>query len=80
VSKYPEDFEIFWKAWPGRWKPETDRSVKIGKYDAFLEWKHLKDEEKKEIMSVLPKVKPAGTQYLPDACRWLKRKRWHDFL
>lgn len=80
MSKYPEDFEIFWRAWPGRWRPEDDKSIKVGKYDAFLEWKHLTEAEKKDIMFVLPKVKYAGTQYLPDACRWLKRKRWHDFI
>lgn len=80
MSKYPEDFERFWTAWPGRWRPEQDRSIKVGKYDTSLEWKYLKDNEKTEIMSVLVKVKRAGTQYLPDAARWLKRKRWHDFL
>lgn len=80
MTPYTEQFKTFWKAWPGRWQPEQDKSIKVGKYDAFLEWKLLKDEEKQEIMKVLPKVKRVGTQYLPDASRWLKRKRWHDFI
>ena len=80
MTEYTADFEMFWKGWPGRWRPEQDKVIKVGKYDTSLVWKKLSEQEKAAIMSILPKVKRAGTQYLPDAERWLKHKRWHDFL
>ncbi len=80
-NRYTDDFNQFWKAWPGRWKPEDNRYVKVGKYEAWLEWKTIDKEEQAEILAIVKsgRVKKAGTQYLPDACRWLKKRRYDDF-
>lgn len=82
MHKYSEDFERFWTAWPGRWRPEDRVYIKVGKYEASLEWKLLSKDDHRDIVRIVEsgKVKRAGTIYLPDACRWLKRKRWHDFM
>lgn len=82
MDRYTEEFERFWRNWPGRWRPENNKTIKVGKWDAFEEWKRLKDKDKANIlkMVVSGKVKRAGTMILPDAHRWLKKKRWHDFL
>ena len=79
--KYPADFNEFWKAWPGRWQAENNKCVKVGKYEAWLEWKGLDKEEQTEILAIAKsgRIKSRGTQYLPDACRWLKKRRFDDF-
>lgn len=79
---YTEDFLEFWKAWPGRWRKEEDRVIKVGKWEAFEEWRRLKADDKAIILKLVVsgRVKRAGTAILPDACRWLKKRRWHDFL
>ena len=81
MTNYTEDYERFWKGWPGRWKPETHRPTKVGKYEAWLEWKRLSVQDKAVAIKVVEsgRVKDAGTQYLPDASRWLHRRRWEDF-
>lgn len=79
--KYSEEFNKFWKLWPGRWQPESNRYVKVGKYEAWLEWRRLSKEDQKSVSIIVKsgRIKDAGTRYLPDACRWLKRRRFDDF-
>lgn len=80
--KYTAAFKEFWKLWPGRWRPEGGPVIKVGKYLAFIEWKRLDREEHEFIiLKVLRsgRLKARGTQYLPDANRWLKRRGWEDF-
>lgn len=73
---YSEEFELFWKKFKGRWKPETDEYVKVGKYDAFQEWQKLTVDEQRRAWTAADRVKG---EYVPDACRWLKRKLFDDF-
>ncbi len=75
-QKYPPDFEEFWKKFKGRWNSEKDRYVKVGKFEASLEWRRLTESEKKKAIAVAGKV---SGKYVPDACRWLKRKMFDDF-
>lgn len=79
--EYTDEFQLFWRLWPGRWRPESDTVIKVGKYEAFKVWQKLSTEEWDEIIALLKsgKVKQAGTQYLPDAHRWLNNRRWEDF-
>lgn len=53
---------------------------KVGKRDAYEIWKKMDTEDRRDANGVLPKVRNAGTKYLPDAHRWLKRRLWEDFL
>jgi len=78
---YTDDFNLFWKLWPGRFRPEENRYVKVGKREAWDEWEKLDEEDQAEILTVAKsgRIKSRGTQYLPDAVRWLKRKRWDDY-
>jgi len=82
AEEFSEEFKEFWKFWPGRWKAESDKTVKVGKYDAWLEWKRLSKETQDLILKIVKSgiVKKRGTQFLPDAHRWLKKKRWYDFM
>ncbi|MHC4121985.1 MAG: hypothetical protein ACYSSI_00295 [Planctomycetota bacterium] len=79
---YTEEYNQAWKLWPGRWQAENDRIVKVGKREAFLEWEKLTLEERNSIIQILKSgvVKRAGTQYLPDFHRWLKKGRYDDFF
>ncbi|KKM94257.1 hypothetical protein LCGC14_0600440 [marine sediment metagenome] len=78
-TKYTEDFEMFWKNWPGRYNPDGP-ARKVGKRDAFEIWKTMDDEDRQDAISVLERVSYIGTKYLPDAHRWLKRRMWEDCL
>ena len=75
--EYTEEFKLFWRLWPGRWKPDSETPTKVGKREAFKEWQEISKEEQSEITALLKtgKVKRAGTQYLPDAHRWLRTGR-----
>lgn len=80
-TKYPEDFQEAWKAWPGRWREEgTIR--KVGKAEAYDIWLSMDAEDREDAKSVIVsgKVKRAGTQFLKDFHRWLKLRRWEDFI
>lgn len=81
-KEYTDEFEQFWKAWPGRWDAKNDSIRKVGKHDAYVEWLKIPAARRKAILEVVVsgKVKRAGTQYLQDAHRWLKHKRFDDFL
>lgn len=74
--KYTSEFEFFWTKFKGRWSPDKDRYVKVGKFEAFQEWCKLTVEEQKKATAVADSV---SGKYTPDACRWLKRKLFDDF-
>lgn len=74
-GKYNKEFEEFWEKFPGR----TDKKLKGSKHLAAAEWKKLNKVDKAAAVAVLPMVLLAGTEYLQDACRWLKQRRWDDF-
>jgi len=75
-KSYTEDFEKFWRNFKGRWNPDTGYYVKVGKYLAFGEWRKLTKTEQQKAIAVAHKV---GGKYVPDACRWLKRRLFDDF-
>lgn len=77
-TKYSQAYETFWKNWPGRWR-EGNSPKKVGKAEAYEVWLTMDTEDRQDALSVLRKVKDAGTQYLPDCYRWLKLRRWEDF-
>lgn len=81
AGDFTDDFSEFWKLWPGRWNKETGKTTKVGKYQAGLRWAKLSAETKSFILRLLKsgRIKAAGTQYLPDAFRWLDKHRWEDF-
>ena len=80
-TKYSEDFQVFWRSWPGRWR-DGNSPKKVGKAEAYEIWLTMDAEDRQDAISVVVsgKVKNAGTQYLPDALRWLRRRLWEDFL
>ena len=80
-TKYSQDFEMFWRNWPGRWR-DGNSPKKVGKAETYVLWLTMDAEDRQDATSVVVsgKVKNAGTQYLPDALRWLRRRLWEDFL
>ena len=90
-TKYSQDFELLWKKlWPGRWR-DGNSPKKVGKADAYAVWRgidrcnngtQMDDEDRNDALGVIKsgEVKDAGTQYLPDLQRWLKRRLWEDYL
>ena len=80
-TNYTADFELFWKNWPGRWR-DGNSPKKVGKAEAFEIWKTMDTEDCRDALLAVTsgKVKQSGTQYLPDAVRWLKRRLWEDFV
>lgn len=81
-TNYSEDFTKVWKAWPGRYRGDGEKPTKAGKANAYHEWKELDEEDRSDILTVVcsDKVRRAGTQFLPDLERWLRARKWDDFL
>lgn len=75
-KEYTLEFENFWNKFKGRYDPENDRYIKVGKWEAFLEWEKLLPEQRKKADVVANKVRG---KFTPDACRWLKRRMFDDF-
>lgn len=74
TKAYTPEFETFWRKFKGRW--DGDRGyVKVGKYEAFYEWEKLTEVEQDKATVVADSV---SGKYVPDACRWLKRKLFDD--
>ncbi len=73
MIKYTEQFEQFWKLYPGRTN-KSGRIIKQDKLGAFREWQKLTDNERKMAMS----AHPAQGKYTPDARKWLYHNRWED--
>jgi hypothetical protein len=72
---YTEEFEVFWSLYPAR--GEGSFWHKDGKWQAQCEWQKLNREEKDKAMKVVETLKRG--QFVLDACRWLKYKRFDDF-
>jgi len=73
---YTEEFERFWKAYPARWNKESDRHYKVGKWEAFQVWKKLSQKDKEDILAKVKYIQKG--QYVLDAHRWLKKRRFDD--
>jgi len=74
--KYPDDFEEFWRVFPG----STD-----GKREALKAWKKLTSVEKATAIADLPLRLAANwagkeTDKIPRASTYLNQKRWEDDL
>jgi len=90
-TNYSEDFEMFWKKWPGRRDAVNDTYAKVGKAETYDVWQGEKpcdngmkmdDEDRQDAYSAVTsnKFNYSSKQYLLDCVRWLKRRRWEDFL
>jgi len=75
-SKYSEEFEVFWKKFKGRYDPDNDRYIKVGKWPAFEEWEKLSPEQQTHATAAADRVRG---KYVPDARRWLKNRLFDDF-
>ena len=73
---YTEEFERFWRAYPKRWNRESGRYYKVGKWEAFQAWKRLSNKDKADIFLKVKYMKTG--QYVLDAHRWLKKRRFDD--
>ena len=90
-TNYGKDFEAFWKKWPGRKDVVNDTYTKVGKAEAYGVWQGKKpcdngmkmdDEDRRDayVAATSTKFKYSSKQYLLDCVRWLKRRRWEDFI
>lgn len=73
---YSPEFLEFWKKFKGRWSEDKGRYIKVGKYDAWVEWQELTEAEQKMALKVAHRT---GDKTTPDACRWLKHRRFEDY-
>ena len=80
-TKYPDDYQKIWNDWPGRYRGEG-RPTKAGKALAYEIWRLMDAEDKEDATKVVcsGRVKNAGTKYLPDMVRWLRDRKWEDYL
>jgi len=76
LSKYSDSFEVFWKAFKGRWNIDKGRYDKGGKLEAFEEWEKLTEPHREKALKAAPLT---GSKITKDVCRWLKYRRWEDF-
>ena len=72
MAKYTNEFEAFWKLYPGRTR--HGRIRKQDKLGAFVEWCKMMATEHKLAMT----GHPEQGEFTPDARKWLKWKRWQD--
>lgn len=90
-TNYSKDFDAFWRKWPGRRDVVNDTYSKVGKAEAHEVWcgkkpcdngMKMDDEDKIDAFTAVctTKFKYSSKQYLLDCVRWLKRRRWDDFL
>jgi len=79
MTTYSDDFQTFWKAWPGRYNPDDQRTEKVGKHEAFVIWRCMPAEDREFVLKIVGKVKDKGRRYLPDAWKWLAKKMYEDF-
>jgi hypothetical protein len=76
--KYTPDFEKFWWGYPSR-RHDDGTFVKIGKWDAFVQWRKLPVEiRQKCLMLVENKIIPC-CKITQDAHRFLAHRRWEDY-
>jgi len=75
MAKYTEVFEMFWRQYPFRIH-DNGKKVKIGKWEAFEQWRRLNEDDRNSALMAI--IKMQDDKYIPDACRWLRRRRWED--
>lgn len=75
-AEYTKEFESFWKKFKGRWNPDKGKYIKVGKHEAFEEWRKLSLDEQRAAWRAAGKT---GDKFTPDACRWLKNRRFDDY-
>jgi hypothetical protein len=76
MRKYPDDFEIFWQAYPNR----------VCKKIAFMAWQKLKPD--KELQDKILKAideqsntkqwQKNNGEFIPYPSTWLNQERWED--
>ncbi|MFH2076060.1 MAG: hypothetical protein ABIJ57_12065 [Pseudomonadota bacterium] len=82
-AAYSEAFENFWNKYP------TRNGRKAGKPQAYAEWKKLSPDKTLEshiLNSISSQIEHRNmlvdsgsfAPEFPDACRWLKNRRWED--
>ncbi len=76
-NKYGANFLIFWKKYPTRWIPESDKHVKIGKDLAWQQWRKIDDETHQHILTIISQMKSGKA--VPDPWRWLRDKKFNDY-
>jgi hypothetical protein len=78
VEQYPEDFDVFWKAYPRR--PNDN------KWNAFSKWKSATNGviETSDLLNAALKFKVASTntdpKFIPMCATWLNQRRYLDEL
>jgi hypothetical protein len=78
VEQYPEDFDVFWKAYPRR--PNDN------KWNAFSKWKSAINGviETSDLLNAALKFKVASTntdpKFIPMCATWLNQRRYLDEL
>lgn len=76
-NRYTDDFLEFWVKYPSRWNRDSDRLYKVGKWDAMQEWAKLSIEERELALVAVRRLRRG--QYILDAHRWLKKRRFDDY-
>jgi hypothetical protein len=76
AKTYTEEFMAFWAAYPKRWNQDSHRYYKVGKWEAFQVWKRLNQKDRDDILAKVKYVEEG--QYVLDAHRWLKKRRFDD--
>jgi len=75
-TKYTNDFLEFWKAYPKRWNRDSGVYYKVGKWEAFQAWQRINQKDRDVILVKVKYMK--NGQYVLDAHRWLKKRRYED--
>ena len=78
MSRYTEEFEKFWKAYPCRWHKDLGIRVKRKKYPAFEKWQKLSQEIREECLAKTKHIQRAEGAYVRDAVTWLNQYGWED--
>ena len=80
MTKYTEEFEAFWKAWPGRWDSINQKTEKVGKHEAFVIWRTMAEDDKGKSLKLIKSGRVKSARFLPDCWRWLAKRRWEDYV
>lgn len=80
-KEYTEEFLDFWNKYPYRWIKESGKKVKVGKQLAWERWQKIDTETRKQILEiVLVFARQIDSQSVPDAWRWLRDKKYLDYI
>jgi hypothetical protein len=76
--KYTPDFEKFWWGYPSR-RHDDGTFVKIGKWDAFVQWRKLPVEIRQKCLMLVENKMIPCCKITKDAHRFLAHRRWEDY-